>query len=344
MSTKNNLNLKLSFILSLILHIALLVILGTSAFTYIRPNNGDNGDMVNAIMVDPTVVSEQYLRQQTQQKAIQELEYQREHQSEQRNRELRQKQAEEQQRLKELERQRLESLKVQQKELEAAKQAQEAKLQAEQEAAKTKALLEEQKKEALLAKQKAVEEAERAKLEAKQLKQKAEEAAKLEAEKQKQREEAAKIEAEKQKQRQEAERLKAEQEKQKQLAEKKKQEEELKNQQSFEDILGDLTSSEPKIRQVQQGVSSEEIDKFKTQVHNAIASKFINSKTYRGKSCVIKIMIARDGLILDVSTGKGDPILCREAMAVAKKTIMPKPSSDAIYQQVKNLAIDFRPK
>lgn len=116
---------------------------------------------------------------------------------------------------------------------------------------------------------------------------------------------------------------------------------ENEKKQVLDDILGDLLSNEPKVK---QGAKGSDIDKYTSFVHSAITSKFINPELYRGKNCIIKMTIAPDGLLIDVSASEGDRLLCREAISATKNAIMPKPANNAIYQEVKNLTIDFRPE
>ncbi|WP_392565713.1 cell envelope integrity protein TolA [Utexia brackfieldae] len=323
MSKKNTPKLRLSVIFSIALHLGVLALLAYSAFISISPVVGDNGNAVDAIMVDPKIVTEQYQRQMQQKTAVQEAEKQRQQQSEQRAKELQDKQAQEQQRIKDLEKERLAALSKRQEEAAAAQAAQEAKQQAEAAAAQAKMQLEEQQKQILLAQQKAEQEA---KLRA----------AQALAEKQRIEKERAAAEAEKQKAVAEAQKAKVEADNLKQKAA-----EESNRQAAVNDILGDLTSAKPK---VQQGVSSAEKDRYISLVNNAIKNKFLNANSYIGKSCSIKLTIARDGLLLSVSGTDGDPVLCREAISAAKSAVIPKPATDALYQEVKNMDIVFTPR
>lgn len=350
MSKKINSRFSLALTVSIVLHIVLIAVLGYSAWQYVSPSmNNNQGDAIDAIMVDSSIMTEQYQRQLQHQLASQQVKQQQQDLIEKQAKELQQKQLAEQQRLKELEKERLLAIEKQKLEADAAAKALAEKQRIEQEAQKAKAELEEQQKQALIAKQKAEDDArlraqkaieekqriEEERLKAEQEKQQAlaeAEKAKLEAEKQKRILEQQKLEAEKQRQA----KLKAEQEaKQKALEEQQKQ-------QALDDILGGLTSSIPKS---QQGVSTGELDQFKSQIHNAISNKFINpNKLYSGKNCVLKITIAPDGLLIKVTAEGGDPTLCREAVSATNLAKFPKPKNDQLYQQVKEMTIDFRPR
>lgn len=349
MSRKTDSRFSLALIISIILHIGLIAVLGYSAWQYSSPYSGDpNSQSMDAIMIDSKIMTEQYQRQLQHQLSSQQTKQQQQQQIERQAKELQEKQLAEQQRLKELEKERLLALEKQKQDQEAIAKTLAEKQRVEQEAKKAQAELEEQQKQALIAKQKADEQAKlqaQKELEEKQRIEKERKQAELAKQKALEEAEKAKQEAEKQKQILEQERLKVEKERQEKLkAEqeaKQKASEDAKRQQALDDILGGLTSNVP---QSQRGVSTAELDQFRSQVHNAITNKFINPSLYSGKNCVLKIQLAPDGLLLNVSAEEGDPTLCREAISATKLAVFPKPKSNLLYQQVKNLTIDFRPR
>lgn len=308
--------LSVPLIVSIVLHVGLIAILGYSAWQYVSPYTNENqGESIDAIMVDTSIMTEQYQRQQQHQLSTQQVKQQQQAQIEQQARELKEKQLIEQQRLKELEKERLLAIEKQKKEAAAAAAALAEKQRLEDEAQKAKIQLQEQQRQAELAKQKQLEEQQRL---------------------QKERE---KAEQERQKAVAEAEKAKQEAEKARLQAEQKAQE--AQQQAMLNDILGGLTSNTPK---AQQGASTQDLNEYQSQVHNAITNKFINPLLYSGKNCVLKIQLAPDGLLLTVTAEEGDPVLCREAISATKLATFPKPKSSQLYQQVKNLTIDFRPK
>ncbi len=305
---KPNSKLSLPVIISIVLHVVLVIILGYNALLNDSDNSGSiNGQSIDAIMVDPAVITQQYQREQQHQASQQQVEKQRQQQIAQQAKELQEKQVEEQKRLKEVEKERL-------KAVEQQKQAEEQTRQAKQE-------LEEQQKQALLAKQKAEQEAE------KQKQQAAERAAA---------EKAA------------ADKAAAEKAAADKAAKQKAAAEKAKNDKAINDLLGGLTSSgspgTPSTAQTRKGVSDGELDKYKSLVLNAISNKFINpNKLYSGRNCVLKIQIAPDGLLLNVISVSGDDILCREAVSATKLAVIPRPSN-TIYQEVREMTLDFQPK
>ncbi|WP_392564417.1 cell envelope integrity protein TolA [Orbus wheelerorum] len=333
MPKKINSRFSLALITSIILHVGVIAVLGYSAWHYASTDSGNNvqSKSIDAIMVDSNIMSEQYQRQLQHKLTSQQVKQQQQEQIEKQAQELQQKQLAEQQRLKTLEKERLLAVEKQKQQAEQAKIA-----------------LEEQQKQALIAQQKSEQEAQlraQAELKEQQRLDIQRKQAELATQKALAEAEQAKQEAEKQKQILEQQRLNAEKEKQEKIKAaqdaKKKVAEEQQKQQAVDDILGGLTSNVPKS---QQSVSSADSDQFKSQVNNAISNKFINPKLYSGKNCVLNIEIFSDGSLLRVTAESGDPVLCREAISATKLAKLPKPKNDQLYQKMKNLTIDFRPK
>lgn len=339
MSYKPNSKLSIAIIVSIILHVILIVILGYHAIHDDNTNYGSiNGNSIDAIMVDPSIMTEQYQRQLKTQVSQKQAEQQRQQQLDEQARKLQEQQLTQQQRLKELEKQRLKVEQQQKKEEEAAQAAQLAR-QKEEAARKAKEQLEQQKREA-----------EKQRLEQQQAelaKQKAEQEAKLKAEREllnKQREETLRKQEELNKQKEEqAKKQVAE----KAAAEKARKAAQAQKDKELDNLLGGLTSTDPSQAggaASRKGVSDGELDKYRSLVQNAISNKFINpNKLYSGRNCVLEIQIAPDGLLLDVTAKGGDEALCREALSATKQAVIPKPEN-AFYNQVKTMKIDFQPK
>ncbi|WP_081298083.1 cell envelope integrity protein TolA [Gilliamella sp. Occ3-1] len=334
MSYKPNSKLSIAIVISIILHIILIIILGYRVMYNNDINYGRvNGNSIDAIMVDPSVMAEQYQRQLKTQISQKRAEQQRQQQIDEQTQALQEQQLAQQQRLKELEKERLKVEELQKKEAEAAQAARIAR-QKEDDERKAKEQLEEQQRQA-----------EKKRLEQQQAelaKQKAEQEAKLKAERElleKQRIENEKKQAELAKQKEEQAK--------KQAAEKAKRAAQAKKDKEIDKLLGGLTSGTPSPSGgtvSRKGVSDGEIDKYKSLVQNAISNKFINpNKLYSGRNCVLEIQIAPDGLLLNVSAKGGDGSLCREALSATKQAVIPKPNS-SFYNQVKTMIIDFQPK
>lgn len=331
MFKKSNSKLSLAIIVSIVLHVILIIILCYKVMQDDSNSYGDiNGQSLNAIMVDPSIMVEQRQRQSQSQINQQRLREQIDDQINKQTEALQQKQLEQQQLLKKLEMERLKlDEKMKQDQLEAERLEAERKKQEQLEADRKK---EAERIEAERKKQEQLE-AERKK-----------EAERIEAERKKQEQ----LEAERKK---EAERLEAEKKaaqekakKEKQLA--KQRAEAAKNEKAVNDLLGGLTSGKPSSSNSpasSKGNSNDAKNKYINSVRTAISNKFINpNKLYAGKYCNLEILIAPDGLILSLKVLGGDEPLCREAVAAAKLAHMPIPSQE-LYNEVKLMKINYTP-
>lgn len=144
MASRKAPKLRLSLVFSLIIHVALIAVLVLGAYTYTTSLAGDHGNSLNAVMVDPSIMSEQNQRLLKQKAALEQRKQQRKAQNQAKAALLEKQKQAEQQRLKELERERLAALKTQQAQMAAAKAAIAEKKRAEEAALQAKARLAEQ--------------------------------------------------------------------------------------------------------------------------------------------------------------------------------------------------------
>lgn len=321
MSKKSNSKFSLAIILSILFHVLLIIFLCYKAIQDDSDNYGTvNGQSIDAIMVDPSIISEQYKRQSQSQKNQQQLRQQVDEQITKQNQLLQQKQLEQQQYLKDLEKERLKlAEKLKQEQLEAEKKAAQEKLEAEKRAAEEKAAREKKEAEKRVAEEKAARE-------------------KLEAEKRAAAEKAAR-------EKQEAEKKAAEEKaaREKKEAAKRAAQQKAANDKAVNDLLGELTTGGSSAPATRKGVSNGELDKYKFLVKTAISNKFINpNRLYVGQRCQLQIQIAPDGLLLDHKVLSGDDALCREAVAATLLAVIPEPSQ-ILYPEVKKMIINFEP-
>ncbi|MEQ1976530.1 cell envelope integrity protein TolA [Xenorhabdus sp. SGI240] len=332
---KNRLNR--AIIISVILHIILIgfLIWGSWVQKTEMGGGGQSGTVIDAVMVDPNAVVQQYNQQQQQQANAKLAEQQRKKKAEQQAAELRAKQAEEQERLKAAEEERIKALQeaeAQKKQSEvAAAKAREDQKQAEEAAAKALAEKERILKEQAEARQKAEAQAKKEAEEAAKRKAAVEAKAKTEAE--------AKAKAE----------AKAEAK-----AKAKAKAEAAKQAQTVNDLLGGLTSNTPKQGGAtaagkgggkKSGPSDSDINNYKGQIQAAIQQNFRDPSLYIGRTCDLNIKLASDGLLIDIKAGAGDPALCRAAITaanLAKK--MPPPPSKEVYEYFKSFTLEFKPQ
>ena len=337
MSKKSNSKFSLAIILSILFHVLLIIFLCYKAIQDDSDNYGTvNGQSIDAIMVDPSIISEQYKRQSQSQKNQQQLRQQVDEKITKQNQLLQQKQLEQQQYLKDLEKERLKlAEKLKQEQLEAEKKAAQEKLEAEKRAAEEKAAREKQEAEKRAAEEKAAREKQEAEKRAAEEKAARE---KLEAEKRAAAEKAAR-------EKQEAEKKAAEEKaaREKKEAAKRAAQQKAANDKAVNELLGELTTGGSSVPATRKGVSNGELDKYKFLVKTAISNKFINpNRLYVGQRCQLQIQIAPDGLLLDHKVLSGDDALCREAVAATLLAVIPEPSQ-ILYPEVKKMIINFEP-
>ncbi|WP_216819341.1 cell envelope integrity protein TolA [Gilliamella sp. N-G2] len=322
MSNKLNSKLNLPIIISIILHGILIIALGYKFMSDTGENYGSiNGNSIDAIMIDPSVMTEQYQRQLQVQSNQRKVEQQRQEQLDKQVEELAEKAAAEKAAAEKAAAEKAAAEKAAAEKAAAEKAAAEkaaAEKAAAEKAAAEKAAAEKAAAEKAAAEKAAVEKAAAEKAAA-------EKAA------------AEKVAAEKAA----AEKAAAEK------AAAARKAEQAKKDKALNDLLGGLTSGTPNASggaASRKGASDGELDKYKSLVQNAISNKFINPPNlYRGKICELQIQIAPDGLLLNVTSKGGDADLCREALAATKLAVIPKPASN-LYNEVKMMSIEFQPK
>ncbi|MFS3860828.1 cell envelope integrity protein TolA [Proteus mirabilis] len=333
-----------SVILSTVLHLLIIALLIWGSLTQkwnLGGGGGSDGQVIDAIMVDPNAVVQEYNQQKAQQANVQKAEQERKARAQQQEEELRQQQIKEQERLKTLEVERLQ-----------AKEAAEAQ---RREAAAAAAKAKEEQKQAEEAAAQAKTERDRI------LKEQADAKAKAEAEAKKQAELAAKQKAEEAKAKAEAEakakaeadaKAKAEADaKAKAAAEAKAKAAAQQQSKAVDSLLDGLVAQGDKQSGAsaagqgggnRSGANAAGIDRYTGQVKVAIEQKFFDSDLYKGRKCDLKISIAPDGMLVSAKAVGGDPALCQVALQAAKMATLPKPPKD-IYEQVKSPTIEFKP-
>ena len=341
-----------SVILSTVLHLLAVALLIWGSLTQkwdLGGGGGEGGQVVDAIMVDPNAVVQQYNQQKTQQASVQKAEQERKERAEQQEEELRQQQQKEQERLKTLEVERLqakEAAEAQRREsAAAAAKAKEEQKVAEEAAAQAKTERDRILKEQADAKAKAEAEA---KKQAEIAKQKADEAkAKAEADAKAKAEADAKAKAEA-----DAKAKAAAEAKAKAAAEAKAKAAAAQQSKAVDSLLDGLVS-DGNNKQAgasamgqgggnRTGANGQGIDRYNGQVKAAIEQKFIDPQLYKGKTCELKVNIAPDGLLISAKAVGGDPVLCQVALRAANTAKLPKPPKD-IYEEVKSPLIEFKP-
>lgn len=290
-----------SVVLSIIFHVLLFgfIIFGSLDEIIKLGGGGQGGEVVDAIMVDPGVVIEQYNQLQRQQNSAKQADTERKKRLQQQEEELRKQQEEEQKRLK----------MVAEVRIKIAREAEQQRKQAEEPAAKAKAEQERLIKEQAEAKAKAEAQA---KKEAEIARAKAQAEAKEKAAKAL----AAKKKADAAKQAATVDSLLGG----------------LTAQQPTQQMGGAAAAGQGGNRK--SGASSSDVANYAGKIKAAIESKFYDADIYRGKTCELSIKLAPDGMLISIaakSNTANDQPLCDAAIRAAKTATMPKPPSRSIY-------------
>ncbi|EDK4040419.1 hypothetical protein GF271_00035 [Salmonella enterica subsp. enterica serovar Newport] len=92
------------------------------------------------------------------------------------------------------------------------------------------------------------------------------------------------------------------------------------------------------------GVSGVSISAYAQVITEVIKYHMADSlDIYKGKSCILKIGLSRDGTVLYVVDDGGDSGLCNTAvLAVHSIKKFPPPTSDSLYQVFKDATLNFR--
>ncbi|PHM39453.1 cell envelope integrity inner membrane protein TolA [Xenorhabdus mauleonii] len=359
-TNEQNNKLNRAIIISVILHIILIgfLIWGSLVQKTEMGGGGENGSVIDAVMVDPNAVVQQYNQKQQQEANAKLAEQQRKKKAEQQAAELRTKQAEEQERLKAAEEERIkaqQAAETQKKQADAAAaKAREEQKRAEEAAAKAVAEKEKILKEQAEARQKAEAQAKKEAEEAVKRKAAAEAKAKAESDAKAKAAAEAKVQAEAKAKAEAEAKAKADAEaKAEAKAKAKAKAEDAKQSQTVDDLLGGLTSNAPKQGGAtaagrgggkKSGASESDINNYKGQIQAAIQSKFLDPNLYIGRTCDLAIRLASDGLLIDIKAKSGDPALCQAALAAANQAKMPRPPSKEIYEHFKNFTLEFKPQ
>lgn len=165
------------------------------------------------------------------------------------------------------------------------------------------------------------------------------------AEQRRQAEQAAKEAEQRRKEAEEAER-KAEAERKRREQERKRLEEERRKAAEREAQLQQEMEAERQRRAAsrRQQMTSE-IQKYQALIQQTIQRHWNVDDSMSGKSCELTISVAPSGFVKSVSTGNGDPAVCRSAEnAVLKATTLPVSEDPEIYEQMSTIKLTVKPQ
>ncbi|EBI7232006.1 energry transducer TonB [Salmonella enterica] len=96
---------------------------------------------------------------------------------------------------------------------------------------------------------------------------------------------------------------------------------------------------------VSNGASGVDISSYALVIKNTIESKGAGVfEDYKGKGCTVSMHLARDGSLSGFNIEGGAPDLCNKVSDVMRRVKkFPAPPSDAVYQMIKDVSLDFKP-
>lgn len=97
------------------------------------------------------------------------------------------------------------------------------------------------------------------------------------------------------------------------------------------------------VSDVKESKSDSALDSYLKLIQNEIKNQLGDSlEIYKGKQCVLRMHLARDGLVSGVSIEGGSSDLCNASIdAVRRIKKFSAPPSDVIYQKIKDVLLDF---
>jgi len=213
-----------------------------------------------------------------------------------------------------------------------------------QQLAEQQRLVEEQAREEVRRKE---DEAKRIALEIKKQQEEREQKEKAEAEKKRKAEEEKKRKAEEEKKKKEAEAKKKKEEeekRQKAEAEKKRKAEEAKRRAQQEADLEAQMEAEAEASAARRQQVLSEVDKYKALIYNKVKRNWIVPANPVG-DCRVQVRLGPGGMVLDVSDGIGDAVLCRSAVAAVRKAEpLPVPTEPDGFEDLRVINFKMDPK
>lgn len=340
----------LESLISIFLHIALVggLIIGAEMTRVKQPKLV--GQSIEAVVIDPQIVSAQANKIRQQREEAKRQESERLQRIEKKAAQLEQERELEEARLRQLRKEKLEAEKaaraaeVERKKLAAEKRKAEEDARLAREKAKA---AEEERKRKLAEKR----QAEVAAKKAEEARQAAEAERKRQIAETKRAEEAAK-QAELKRKRLEEQKRKAEEEAKKaeairQEAERKAEEAKRKKAE-HEALLNELFTgleSETEVRSSARGQQvDDEVSRWASRYVSIIQQNWILDENQRNQSCVLNLQLSSDGLVFNVEKLSGSEILCRSAKAsVFKISQFPVPSDPDVMDKLRDINLNFEP-
>lgn len=167
-----------------------------------------------------------------------------------------------------------------------------------------------------------------------------------EAERERQEAERLRQQREEEERRAEAERQRREEERRQQEEERRRQEEEARRRAEREQQIEERLAAEreERARAHQQRVMTE-VERYQALIRQTIQRNWIVDPSMAGKSCQLRITLARDGFVTDVRIGEGDRAVCESARAaVMRAGSLPMSDDPDVYSELRDITLRVEPQ
>ncbi|CUS48425.1 MAG: colicin receptor TolA [Idiomarinaceae bacterium HL-53] len=144
-------------------------------------------------------------------------------------------------------------------------------------------------------------------------------------------------------QQEEAERL--EQERLEREEAERREEEAQRRRQEQERLLQEQAERERAERdRVRRERVQSEVERYQAMIRQTIQRNWLTDSSMRGKSCELRISIARDGFVTNVQVGEGDKAVCDSARAaVLRAGTLPVSEDPDVYREMSNILLRVEP-
>jgi colicin import membrane protein len=97
-----------------------------------------------------------------------------------------------------------------------------------------------------------------------------------------------------------------------------------------DDLFGDLKAG-----------PNENITSYATKIKRSIKEKIHSPDSFKGQKCTLRILLARDGLVMSATAENGNPELCNAALMAVKQANIPPAPDEKTWQAFRNASLDF---
>lgn len=129
------------------------------------------------------------------------------------------------------------------------------------------------------------------------------------------------------------------------LEEERRKEEAARQQAALEQQMREEAERQRDARaKERQSRVQSEVDRFKSLIQQTIQRHWLTDPSMRGKSCALRISIARDGFVTNVQVGEGDRAVCESARAaVLRAGSLPVSDDPDVYRELSNFTLRVQP-